>query len=424
MIKESFKRSDKTDSEVASFSTRRDRNYKLPSSISKPKVPGVLRTRLASIIALVILCFGVGFGGGWLGAHSYNNGGALASTSTAAKQQYISNESELIASIAKTVGQSVVSVDVETEVAAQDFFGNARTQNQQAAGTGFIISSDGTIVTNRHVVPDGTTSVSVTLSDGTRYDNVDVVGRTADSSSQDVAFLKINDLKGKKLVPAVLGDSSKTQIGDRVIAIGNALGQFQNTVTSGIISGFGRDVVAGDESGGQTNENLTDLFQTDTAINQGNSGGPLVNINGEVIGINTAIASNAQNIGFAQPINDLKGLVSSVLDGGKLQQPYLGVRYVSLTNDLAKEYNLKATRGAYITSGSGQEAVVKDSPADKAGLKDHDVITKVNNITVDDKTSLTAALSRFKVGDKVTLTISRDSKNITKEATLAAIPEQ
>src|SRR5581483_11700401 len=191
--------------------------------------------------------------------------------------------------------------------------------------------------TNRHVVPADTTAVNVTLSDGTTFDNVQVIGRTGDSSPQDVAFLKIGDLKGKKLVPVTLGDSSRMQVGDEVIAIGNALGQFQNTVTTGIISGYGRDVTAGDQSGAQATENLTDLFQTDAAINQGNSGGPLVNINGEVIGINTAVASDAQNIGFAQPINDLKALISSVLSNGKLQQPYLGVRYVSLTNDLAKE---------------------------------------------------------------------------------------
>src|SRR5207237_4418624 len=130
-------------------------------------------------------------------------------------------------------------------------------------------------------------------------------------------------------------DSSNVQIGDRVVAIGNALGQFQNTVTSGIISGFGRDVTAGDQSGLQSAENLTDLFQTDAAINEGNSGGPLVNINGEVIGINTAVASGAQNIGFAQPVNDLKALISSVLNNGQLQQPYLSVRYVSLTKGIA-----------------------------------------------------------------------------------------
>jgi serine protease Do len=219
-----------------------------------------------------------------------------------------------------------------------------------------------------------------------------------------------------------LGDSSKMEVGDKVIAIGNALGQFQNTVTTGIISGYGRDVTAGDQSDQQSSENLTDLFQTDAAINEGNSGGPLVNINGEVIGINTAIASGAQNIGFAQPINDLKALISSVLDNGQLEQPYLGVRYVSLTNDLAKEFNLKVNRGAYITSGDNQSAVVSGSPAEQAGLKDHDVITKVNNVSIDDKTSLTSALSRFKVGDRVSLTVVRDGKTITIKATLGKAP--
>jgi serine protease Do len=408
---------------MASFSTRPQRMSRLGTNLPKPKVPAGLN-RFAPLLVAALICFAAGFGGGLLGSSAYNHDKTLNATSTAAKQQFVSNESELISSIAKTVGQSVVSVNVQTQVSSPSFFGYDQTQNQEAAGTGFIISSDGIIVTNRHVVPEGTTSVSVTLADGTQYDNVQVIGRTANTSSQDIAFLKIPDLKGKNLTPVALGDSSKMQVGDHVIAIGNALGQFQNTVTSGIISGFGRDVTAGDQSGSQDNENLTDLFQTDAAINEGNSGGPLVNINGEVIGINTAIASDAQNIGFAQPINDIKGLVSSVLGGGKIEQPYLGVRYVSLTNDLAKEFNLKVTRGAYVTSGSGQQAVVTDSPADKAGIKDHDVITKVNNITIDDKTSLTAALSRFKVGDKVTLTVVRDGKKITKDATLAILPQQ
>jgi serine protease Do len=223
-------------------------------------------------------------------------------------------------------------------------------------------------------------------------------------------------------VPVTLGDSSGVQIGDKVIAIGNALGQFQNTVTSGIISGYGRDVSAGDQSGLQASEILTDLFQTDAAINEGNSGGPLVNINGEVIGINTAVASDAQNIGFAQPINDLRGLISSVLDSGQLQQPYLGVRYVSLTNDLAKEFNLKVTRGAYILSGNDQPAVVDGSPAARAGLKDKDIITKVNNVSIDNKTSLTSALSKFKVGQQVNLTIVRSGKTINIKVSLGNAP--
>ena len=378
--------------------------------------------RWLNLLPVALIFLAIAFGGGWLGAWAENHGKTAIATSTEAKQQYISNESQLIESIAKNVGQSVVSVDVTGTDTATDLFGFTQQQQTQAAGTGFIISSDGIIVTNRHVVPSGTTSVSVTLSDGTRFDNVQVIGRTSDSSSQDIAFLKIGNLNGKTITPVTLGDSSKMQVGDKVIAIGNALGQFQNTVTTGIVSGYGRDVVAGDQSNVQSSENLTDLFQTDAAINEGNSGGPLVNINGEVIGINTAIASDAQNIGFAQPINDLKSLITSVLDSGQLQQPYLGVRYVSLTNDLAKEFNLKVNRGAYVTSGDNEPAVVSGSPAEKAGLKDHDVITKVNNIGIDDKTSLTSALSRFKVGDKINLTVIRDGKTITIKAFLGNAP--
>jgi serine protease Do len=409
------------DQPIINYDALKARTEKLKAAAawpSKPKLSALLMVLLASLL--------VGFCGGWLGAWAQNHGKSAVATSTAAKQQYISDESQLISSIAKNVGQSVVSVDVRGQetAAVPDIFGFAFPQAQQteAAGTGFIISSDGIIVTNRHVVPAGTTSVSVTLADGTQYDDVQVIGRSSDSSPQDIAFLKINNLDGKSLTPVTLGDSSKMQVGDRVIAIGNALGQFQNTVTTGIISGYGRDVTAGDQSGVQNDENLTDLFQTDAAINEGNSGGPLVNINGEVIGVNTAVASNAQNIGFAQPINDLKALISSVLSSGQLQQPYLGVRYVSLTNDLAHEFNLKVNRGAYIVSGDTEPAIVPGSPAEKAGLKDHDVITKVNNLNIDDKTSLTSALSKFKVGDKVTLTVVRGGKTITVKVTLGNAP--
>jgi len=409
---------------AVSYSTKSDR-YNL--SIKKPDWQRVKKAPKPSkktglIAGLVVLLFLVSLLGGWAGAMIYSHN-HTASSSTALKQQFVSDEGTLISQIAKTVGQSVVSVNVTSQVTSEDFFGFSEPSSQQAAGTGFIISADGIILTNRHVVPDGTTNVSVTLSDGTRYDNVQVIGRSSDSSSQDVAFLKIGDLKGKTLVPVTLGDSSQMQVGDRVVAIGNALGQFQNTVTSGIISGYGRDVTAGDQSGTQTDENLTDLFQTDAAINEGNSGGPLVNINGQVIGVNTAVASDAQNIGFAQPINDLKGLINSVLTTGKLQQPYLGVRYVSLTPDVAYQYNLSVNQGAYVVpSSDGTPSVIAGSPADKAGLQEKDIITKVDDITIDSKTSLTSALSRFKVGDTVTLTVIRGDKTITVKATLAAVP--
>src|SRR5690606_5622300 len=178
---------------------------------------------------------------------------------------------------------------------------------------------DGVVITNRHVVDSGTTAVSVTLSDGTQLDDVEIIGRTASSDPLDIAFLKINDTKGKKLTVAKIGDSGSMEVGDRVIAIGNALGQCENTVTSGILSGYGRDIDADD---GGNIESLQNLFQTDAAINPGNSGGPLMNLSGEVIGINVAVA-NAQNIGFAIPINDVKGLIASVSKNGKLERPYL-----------------------------------------------------------------------------------------------------
>lgn len=377
--------------------------------------------RFGQRLLLIIFCFLLGFGGGLLGAQ-INNHGNLGKTTTAQKQQYVSSESQLISQIAKTTGQSVVSIDTSSQTTATDFFGFQYPQQQAGAGTGFVINDQGVIATNRHVVPTGTNSVSVTLADGTKYGNVQVIGRTASSNSLDVAFLKIADLKGKKLVPVTLGDSSKMVVGDRVVAIGNALGQFQNTVTAGIISGHGRDVQAGDQSGAAA-ENLTDLFQTDAAINPGNSGGPLVNINGEVIGINTAIAGSAQNIGFAIPINDLKGLINSVLSSGQLQQPYLGVRYVSLTDDIAYQNNLNISRGAYIVPSADGSSVVTGSPADKAGLKEKDIIIKINSTNIDDKTSLTSALNQFKVGNDVSLTVVRNGKTITIKVTLETAPQ-
>jgi serine protease Do len=392
-------------------------------AVKKPSLNRLHRpsARARTVAGLLIFCLLFGLGGGWLGALAYEHS-HQASTNLSLSAKQFNNESDLIAAIAKDVGQSVVSVDVTTQSTAQDFFGFIQPLTEQSSGTGFVISSDGTIVTNRHVVPAGSDKVTVTLADGTRYSDVQVLGRTSSSSSLDVAFLKIGDLKGKKLTPVKLGDSAKMQVGDRVVAIGNALGQFQNTVTSGIISGYGRDVQAGSQTGSSV-ENLTDLFQTDAAINEGNSGGPLVNIEGEVIGLNTAIASGAQNIGFAIPINDVKGLINSVLSNGKVEQPYLGVRFVSLTADLAYQYNLNVNEGAYVVPSGDSSSVISGSPADKAGLKEKDIITKVNNITIDSHTSLTSALSQFKVGDSVSLTVVRGDKTLNLKAKLQAAPQ-
>ncbi len=376
------------------------------------------KKRFAALAFLLLTCLSVGFFGGWLGARSSPQNGTTAKT-TAASQQIIANESQLINKIAKDVGPSVVSVNV-TGQSQSDIFGLG--SSQQSAGTGFILNTEGIVITNRHVVPQGTSAISVTLSDGTKLDKVELIGRTSSSDSLDVAFLKITDTKGKKLVPATLADSSKVQVGDKVVAIGNALGQFQNTVTSGIISGFGRNVEAGDGSGANT-ESLQNLFQTDTAINRGNSGGPLVNTSGEVIGINTAVAGNAENIGFAIPINDVQGLIKSVIQNGKLLRPYLGVRYVLLTDDYAYQYNLSVKRGAYIPPAqAGQEAIVGGSPAQKAGLKEKDIITRIDSTAIDENNSLTSVLGRHSVGDKITLYVIRDGKEKQLTTTLEAAP--
>lgn len=373
-------------------------------------------------IAAVILA---GFSGAWLENH---NQSGIINTSVGTQKKVVTSESQLISQIAKTVGPSVVSVNVNiTSDSSQSgfgLFGFSQPEQEQAAGTGIIIDSSGLIVTNRHVVPAGTTNVSVTLSDGTELKDVSVVGRTSESDSLDIAFLKINNAEGHKLTPAALGDSSTVQVGDDVVAIGNALGQFQNTVTSGIISGYGRSVQASDSSGTSSAENLDDLFQTDAAINEGNSGGPLVNLNGQVIGINTAVAGNAQNIGFSIPINDVKGLIEQVVKTGKFARPYLGVRYIPLTADVANEFGLSVQHGAFIAPSSdpSSPSVVPGSPADNAGLKVQDIITQVEGTNVDQTHSLTSLLSSHVPGDRVDLTVVRGSQTLHISVTLGTAP--
>jgi S1-C subfamily serine protease len=403
----------------------------LPSSLG-PKIKHhlTLPGRQLGIVVLLLLSLSFGFLGGWWGSDAHENHGS--SIIASGKQTVVSSESQQISAIAKTVGQSVVSVNATSQSSSSgsginDLLGfgsgSSSTPTEEDAGTGIILSNNGLIITNRHVIPDGTTSVSVTLSDGTTFKNVQVVGRTSDSDSLDIAFLKIQNLNGKKLTPAVLGNSSQMNVGDAVVAIGNALGQFQNTVTSGIISGYGRSVQASDSTG-TTSENLDDLFQTDAAINEGNSGGPLVNLSGQVIGINTAIASGSQDIGFAIPVNDVIGLIKSVEQTGMLQQPYLGVLYIPITSDIAQQYNLSVNNGAWVPPAGvvGQAPVVAGGPADKAGVKSGDIITAINGTAINQNTSLTSIIDQQSVGSTVTLTINRSGKTITLKATLAAAP--
>ena len=362
-------------------------------------------------IALGLAVLLIGFAGGALAVRLYDQNIHNDSSQTTA---VVEDESKAINDVVDKIGASVVSIKTET-VQRGGFFLN-QLYTQEGAGTGIIVNTNGLILTNKHVIPDGVSKVNVVLADGTIYEDVDVVDR---DPLNDIAFLQIND--PKDLVAAPMGDSSKVKVGDKVLAIGNALGEFSNTVTYGIISGLGRPIVAGD---GASSEQLQNLFQTDAAINPGNSGGPLVNISGEVIGVNTAVAGNAENIGFAIPINDVKPVLASVLDNGKIIRPYLGVRYVSLTPSIAKEADLEQTQGAYIIGSQGQPGIIPDSPAESAGLKEEDVITKVNGQPVNTQNPLSSRLGIFKPGDKAVLTIVRDGQEQTIEATLGTAPSQ
>jgi serine protease Do len=402
-------------------------NESVQTSVSPATLAAVdHRRKLPLTLALAaIIVLALGFGGGWLGAAAHHDDGEASITE---QKTVLTSQAALVSQIAKDVGPSVVSVNVTSQTGSTNPYASllglgGGSQTEESAGTGIILTSDGLIMTNRHVVPSGTTSVSVTLSDGTVFKDVKVVGRTNDSDSLDVAFLKIQDTNGKSLTAAKVGDSSKVKVGDSVVAIGNALGQFQNTVTSGIISGYGRSLQAS-ASDGSSSENLDDLFQTDAAINEGNSGGPLVNLNGEVVGMNTAVASDSQSIGFAIPINDLTGLIDSVKSTGTLQRPYLGVVYVPITSDIKQQYNLSVSEGAYIPTSdeAGEDTIISGGPADQAGVQAGDIITKVGGAEINQTTSLVSLLGKHKVGDTVTLTIVRDGKTITKDVKLQAAP--
>jgi serine protease Do len=359
-------------------------------------------------LALGFFCFALSFLGAWAALAS---GVVQNETSMSEKRNIVSQEEEVIADVAERVSPSVVSIVTESQASV-----GFRSFTQQGAGSGVIITDSGYIITNRHVVADAG-SVSVVLADGTTYEDVEVV---AADSVNDIAFLKINDAQGLK--PATIGDSSKMEVGEKVIAIGNALGQYQTSVTSGIVSGLGRPLVAGSQAGGDA-ERLTNLLQTDAAINPGNSGGPLVNLDGEVIGLNTAIDQEAQGIGFAIPINDAKGLIKSVTTTGKLSRAFLGVSHVNITAEVVKEYKLPVGYGAYVINEDG-DAVTAGSPAQRAGIREGDVITKVAGSKLSQTRPLLSAISGYIPGDKVSITYLRDGKEKTVEVTLATYPEQ
>ena len=286
-----------------------------------------------------------------------------------------------------------------------------KTQKQDVGGgSGFIISSDGLIITNKHVVSDTTADYTVFTNDGKKY-TAKVLAR---HPTLDIAIVKI---QATGLTPLELGDSTNIKLGQTAIAIGNALGEFRNTVSVGIVSGLARTLTASDGTG-SSSETLDNVIQTSAAINPGNSGGPLLNLSGQVIGINTAMVSGAQNIGFAIPINIAKKSIEQVSATGEISAAYLGVRYIMLTPEIAKTYNITQDSGALVKGDSNNFAVEKGSPADKAGIKEGDVITKIDGQTIDSNNPLASVISQKNPGDVVRVTIIRDGKEMTLSVTL------
>ncbi len=354
--------------------------------------------------------------------------------SATSNQKVTFNEDSSTVDVVKKAGPAVVSIIISQDLSqipgyglnpdSQDpffnfFFNNGQQQPQDngnssgnnssgnsssgglqeiGAGSGFFISADGLILTNKHVVSDSSASYTVITSDGKKYD----AKVLAQDPTNDLALVKINIQNAPFLK---LANSSQLQVGQHVIAIGNSLGQYQNTVTSGIISGIGRSITAGSDTGGS--EDLSGVIQTDAAINPGNSGGPLLNIAGQVIGINTAIDQQGELVGFAIPANEIAKAVASYQKNGKITSAFLGVRYIMLNSDIAGQQNLPRDYGALIVRGQTVTdfAVLPGSPADKAGLMENDIILQVNGVKADQNNTLAALLSNYSPGDTVTLRV-------------------
>jgi len=325
--------------------------------------------------------------------------------STSKTDKIVVEESSAFIDASKEINPSVVSITGKG-APIQSFFG---TQTPEKSGTGFIVTNDGLVATNKHVI-DGLVSFTVTTSEGKSFAGKVV----AIDPATDLSLVKV---EARGLPAADLGDSDGLEVGQWVIAVGNALGELKNTVTVGVVSALERAV---SPSNGSSQENLDGLIQTDAAINPGNSGGPLVNLKGQVVGINTAIA-NAQNIGFAIGVNDLKKALESYSKNGKIIRPYIGVRYQTITKAIAASLELPVEEGALLVAANNAPAVAKDSPAAKAGLKEGDIITRIDNRSVTQTTPLARIIRDYQPGNKAVLTLIRDKKTVTIEVTFGSL---
>lgn len=348
-----------------------------------------------------------------VGPNAFGSGNVRVVTEESVTIDVVKRVTPSVVTIGITKNQPVFDYGTRDPFDPFGFFSRPRQQGlkqvKQDIGTGFIVKSDGLIVTNKHVVGDTAAKYRVVTTDDKTFE----VQKIYRDPNNDLAILKID---ATNLTPVELGDSSKLQVGQFAIAIGTALGEFRSTVTTGVVSGLGRGITAGTPFEGA--EKLENVIQTSAAVNPGNSGGPLLNSGGQVIGVNVAVASGAQNIGFALPINLLKESLKTFEANGQFApKPYLGVEYQVVTRQVAILNELP--EGAYVQS------VVANGPAEKAGIVEGDIITKIDGKKITDGDgSLASVISGKKVGDQVEITIYRDEETKTFKVTLEGTPQQ
>lgn len=371
-----------------------------------PKKKNGSGKKVLALILVIVIAAAAGFGGGIAGVYA---GSQFISSAQSGSNISIKTDSNIntAEAIAEKVSPSVVGISTQSEVTYQSFFGQRMQETQTGVGTGTIVDESGYILTNSHVVNDGSVkNIMVSLADGR-----EVEGKVLWSdSSIDLAIVKI---EADNLTAAELGDSEDVRVGAYVVAIGNPLGlAFQRSVTQGIISGLNRTI---DVTDGNKQSTMDGLIQTDASINSGNSGGPLLNSKGQVIGINTAKAQTGEGLGFAIPINTAKPIVEEIITKGEFSRAYIGITGISVENlpNMFPDVQVATDTGAYVVQ------IYTDSPAAKAGLKEGDVIVAVNDDKVETITQLISDLYKYRPGDQVTLKVLRGNKTLSIEVTLA-----
>ncbi|MDD5738578.1 MAG: trypsin-like peptidase domain-containing protein [Candidatus Pacebacteria bacterium] len=432
----------------------------LKISFPKIKIKGIAKTKISFVflVLAIFLVFALGFWGGDFFAKQAK--GELSGLFGQVKEFVLNkgfnqapilppipleeykpqtSQEEAIINVVKNASPSVVSVIISKDMPVyeqyvetqpfSDFFGGQiqiqvpktrqkGTQRQViGSGSGFIVSSDGTIITNKHVVSDQDAFYEVITSEGKKYP----AKVLAKDPLQDLAIMKITQkaTSSPEVFPAVsFGNSDLAIVGQTAIAIGNALGEFSNSVSVGVISGLSRSITA---EGGGVSEDLQDILQTDAAINKGNSGGPLLNLKGEVIGVNVAVAEGAQSIGFAIPVNKARRDIRQLREQGKISYPFLGIRYVLINSDIQETEKLSVDYGALVSKGdtANEPAIEPGSSAQKAGLKENDIILEVDGVKITSKIPLANIVQNQHIpGDKIVLKVLRGAKEMEITVTL------